>query len=142
MPVAAETYDGYLSDINGYHVKQEHVFSAIDSAVYGAPIEEGSIGGGTGMICYGYKGGSGTSSRVITYDGVAYTLGVFVQSNFGDRRELIIDNVPVGRHLNPDREPEREGDANADKQKRRKTRRKDPHKSRSERASQTTASLM
>jgi L-aminopeptidase/D-esterase-like protein len=98
LPVAGETYDGYLNDINGFHVSAEHVCQAIDAARDG-PLEEGSVGGGTGMICYEFKGGSGTASRVVTYDGRPYTVGAFVQSNFGLRHELVVAGVPVGRHL-------------------------------------------
>ena len=99
LPVAGETYDGYLNDINGFHVTAEHVSQAIDTATDG-PIEEGSVGGGTGMICYEFKGGSGTASRVASHDGHRYTVGAFVQSNFGRRDELVVAGVPVGRHLN------------------------------------------
>ncbi len=107
LPVAGETYDGYLNDINGFHIKEEHVFSALDGASDG-PIEEGSVGGGTGMICYGYKGGSGTASRVIEAAGVDITVGAFVQANFGNRDQLTIAGVPVGRILNePSDEDER-----------------------------------
>lgn len=107
LPVAGETYDGYLNDINGFHIKEEHVFSALDGAS-GGPIEEGSVGGGTGMICYGYKGGSGTASRVIEAAGVDITVGAFVQANFGNRDQLTIAGVPVGRILNePSDEDER-----------------------------------
>ncbi len=98
LPVAAETYDGYLNDINGFHVREEHVFEALDSAAGGA-IEEGSIGGGTGMICYGFKGGSGTASRRVETAGAAFTLGAFVQANFGAPELLTIAGVPVGRCL-------------------------------------------
>ena len=98
LPVAAETYDGQLNDINGFHVREAHVFEALDSAAGGA-IEEGSIGGGTGMICYGFKGGSGTASRVVEVAGARFTLGVFVQANFGLAEQLTIAGVPVGRHL-------------------------------------------
>jgi len=98
LPVAAETYDGYLNDINGFHVTIEHVFAALDSAS-GGPLEEGSIGGGTGMICYDFKGGSGTASRVVEACDRRFVLGVFVQANFGDRDWLTISGIPVGRHL-------------------------------------------
>jgi L-aminopeptidase/D-esterase-like protein len=98
LPVAAETYDGQLNDINGFHVRESHVFEALDSAAGGA-IEEGSIGGGTGMICYGFKGGSGTASRVVEAAGAEFTLGVFVQANFGSAEQLTIAGVPVGRRL-------------------------------------------
>ena len=98
LPVAGETFDGTLNDINGFHVTQEHVFAAIESARSG-PLELGSVGGGTGMICYGFKGGSGSASRLARIEGGDYTLGAFVQANFGSRHELTIAGVPVGRHL-------------------------------------------
>ncbi len=98
LPVAAETYDGSLNDINGFHVRETHVFEALDSAAGGA-IEEGSIGGGTGMICYGFKGGSGTASRVVEVGGARFTLGAFVQANFGRAGQLTIAGVPLGRRL-------------------------------------------
>ena len=98
LPVAGETYDGYLSDINGFHVTPEHVIQAIDSAAVG-PIEEGSVGGGTGMICYEFKGGSGTASRRVAQEEQVYTVGAFVQANFGLRHELVVAGVPAGRHL-------------------------------------------
>lgn len=95
LPVAAETFDGHLNDINGFHVKAEHVWAALDDA-HGGPIEEGSVGGGTGMICYGFKGGSGTSSRLVEAAGGRWTVGAFVQANFGRTQELAIAGVPVG----------------------------------------------
>jgi L-aminopeptidase/D-esterase-like protein len=98
LPVAGETYDGYLNDINGFHVREEHVVQALDGARGGA-IEEGSVGGGTGMICYEFKGGSGTASRVTEACGQRYTVGAFVQANFGWRANLMIAGVPVGRHI-------------------------------------------
>jgi L-aminopeptidase/D-esterase-like protein len=98
LPVAGETYDGHLNDINGFHVRDEHVFAAIEQAAGGA-IEEGSVGGGTGMICYGYKGGSGTASRKIAFADATYHVGAFVQANFGRREQLTIAGVPVGRAL-------------------------------------------
>ncbi len=98
LPVAAETYDGKLNDINGFHVREAHVFAAFDDARGGA-IEEGSVGGGTGMICYEFKGGSGTASRRVELAGETFTLGAFVQANFGRREQLTIAGVPVGRHL-------------------------------------------
>lgn len=104
LPVAGETYDGWLNDIRGFHVTDADVFAALDSAAGGA-IEEGSVGGGTGMITYGFKGGSGTASRRVNFDGADYTFGAFVQSNFGMREQLVIAGVPVGRILkdwNPD----------------------------------------
>ena len=98
LPVVAETWDGMLNDINGFHVKKEHVWQALDSASTGK-IKEGNVGGGTGMICYRFKGGSGTASRIFTIDSVQYTLGVFVQANFGTRKDLIISGVPVGKQI-------------------------------------------
>ena len=98
LPVAAETYDGDLNDINGFHVKTEHVIEALESA-RGGPVEQGSVGGGTGMICYDFKGGNGTASRLVRMAGRSYTVGAFVQSNFGQRPECTILGVPVGRHL-------------------------------------------
>ncbi|MFM8992039.1 MAG: P1 family peptidase, partial [Alphaproteobacteria bacterium] len=98
LPVAAETYDGHLSDINGFHVRDEDVFAALDGAA-GGPVEEGSIGGGTGMICYEFKGGSGTASRRLRLGGGDFHLGAFVQANFGRREQLAIAGLPVGRWL-------------------------------------------
>jgi len=95
LPVAAETYDGTLSDINGHHVKPEHVIQAFEDA-HGGPIEEGSVGGGTGMRCYEFKAGSGTASRLVPYLGVEYRVGAFVQANFGKRHLLNIAGVPIG----------------------------------------------
>ena len=102
LPVAAETYDGDLSDINGFHVTDEHVFQALDQASDG-PVEMGSVGGGTGMICYDFKGGNGSSSRIVSIDQKNYTVGVFVQSNFGAREQLMVLGVPVGRHVTHDK---------------------------------------
>ena len=99
LPVVGETWDGGINDINGYHVKKEHVFKALDNAKSGA-IEEGNVGGGTGMWLYGFKGGTGTSSRVITIDSISYTVGVLVQANFGNRKELLVAGVPVGKLIN------------------------------------------
>ena len=98
LPVAGETYDGDLNDINGFHVTPEHVFEAIDSANGGA-LEMGSVGGGTGMICYDFKGGSASASRMVEAAGERFTVGVFVQANFGARPELVVAGVPVGRHI-------------------------------------------
>ncbi len=84
LPVAAETWDGYLNDINGGHVTEEHAVAALEAAASG-PIEEGSVGGGTGMCCYEFKGGTGTASRIVEYGGTTYTVGVLVQANFGHR---------------------------------------------------------
>ncbi len=101
LPVVAETWDGWLNDINGFHVKPEDVFHAIDSA-RGGPVEEGSVGGGTGMICNEFKGGIGTSSRRFEIKGVSYTLGVLVQCNYGRRQNLRIAGVPVGAEIPED----------------------------------------
>jgi D-aminopeptidase len=98
LPVVAETYDGTLNDINGFHVKPEHVFSALDGATAG-PVPEGNAGGGTGMICYGFKCGTGTSSRRLTAAAGGYTVGVLVQANHGARSQLRIAGVPVGAEL-------------------------------------------
>lgn len=95
LPVAAETYDGFLNDINGFHVTEEHVFAAIDGAVAG-PVEEGSVGGGTGMKCFGFKAGSGTASRRVAYGGQDYTVGAFVQANFGARGDLTVLGRRIG----------------------------------------------
>jgi L-aminopeptidase/D-esterase-like protein len=95
LPVVAETYDGFLNDINGFHVKREHAVEALEKASSG-PVEEGAVGGGTGMICYGFKGGIGTSSRVV--EG-GLTVAALVQANFGGRPELTIAGVPVGVEL-------------------------------------------
>jgi L-aminopeptidase/D-esterase-like protein len=105
LPVAGETFDGWLSDIDGFHVGEADVFAALDGAAGGA-IEEGSVGGGTGMICYGFKGGSGTASRLVDFAGASWTVGAFIQANFGRREQLVIAGVPVGRMLkdwSPDR---------------------------------------
>jgi D-aminopeptidase len=107
LPVVGETWDGWLNDINGFHVKAEDVWHALESA-HGGPLEEGSIGGGTGMICYEFKGGNGTASRKIDIrpiiagkDGSArsFIVGVFLQANFGRRSQLTIAGVPVGREI-------------------------------------------
>ncbi len=97
-PVVAETYDGFLNDIYGFHVKEEHVWEAIANANPGK-VEEGNVGGGTGMMCLGFKGGIGSSSRILTVNGEQYTLGVLVQSNFGSKTNLTIAGVPVGLEL-------------------------------------------
>lgn len=118
LPVVAETYDGFLNDINGFHVKPEHVFAALDHAVSG-PVAEGGVGGGTGMIAHGFKGGIGTSSRLVSYptavpppgahrdaraggEGVTCTVGVLVQANYGSRARFTVDGVPAGREMPPD----------------------------------------
>jgi D-aminopeptidase len=105
LPVVAETWDGTLNDINGFHVKPEHVFSALDSA-NGRRVAEGNVGGGTGMICYEFKCGSGTASRRTAAQAGAYTVGVFVQANHGRRSELRIAGVPVGREIPAPRRPD------------------------------------
>src|SRR3954452_8655310 len=94
LPVVAETYDGGLNDINGFHVKPEHVRAALDRASGGLP-QEGAVGGGTGMVCHGFKGGIGTASRKLPADQGGYTVGVLVQCNYGVRRDLRIAGVPV-----------------------------------------------
>jgi D-aminopeptidase len=103
LPVVAETWDGWLNDINGFHVKPEHVAYALDTA-HGGPIEEGSVGGGTGMICYEFKGGNGTASRKIDMKDKGgatrtFMVGVFLQANFGRRAGLTIAGVPVGKEI-------------------------------------------
>jgi L-aminopeptidase/D-esterase-like protein len=98
LPVVAETWDGWLNDINGFHVKPEHAIHAIDSAQTGR-VDEGNVGGGTGMICSGYKGGIGTSSRKLSEKVGGYTVGVLVQCNFGSRQNLRVAGIPVGREI-------------------------------------------
>lgn len=98
LPVVAETWDGWLNDINGFHVKPEDAFHAIDSA-HGGAVEEGNVGGGTGMICNEFKGGIGTSSRKFEIKGASYTVGVLVQCNYGVRPNLRIAGVPVGKEI-------------------------------------------
>jgi len=98
LPVVAETWDGYLNDINGFHVKAEDALHALDSAA-GGPVAEGSVGGGTGMICNEFKGGIGTSSRVLTAKEGGYTVAVLVQCNYGEREQLRIAGIPVGREI-------------------------------------------
>ncbi len=98
LPVVAETWDGFLNDIDGFHVRKEHVFQALDSARPG-PVPEGNVGGGTGMVCHQFKGGIGTSSRVLTAAQGSYTVGVLVQANYGSRELLTIAGVPVGREI-------------------------------------------
>jgi len=98
LPVVAETYDGSLNDINGFHVKEEHAMNALNSATGGLP-KEGVVGGGTGMTCLGFKGGIGTASRKLPANQGGYTVGVLVQCNFGARRDLRIAGVPVGEEI-------------------------------------------
>ncbi len=97
-PVVGETYDGFLNDIYGFHVKEEHALEAIENASTGR-IAEGNVGGGTGMMCLGFKGGTGTSSRVLEINESSYTVGAIVQANFGSKRNLSIVGVPVGIEL-------------------------------------------
>jgi D-aminopeptidase len=98
LPVVAETYDGGLNDINGFHVTAAHTIAALDGATTG-PVPEGNVGGGTGMICHGFKGGIGTASRVLAKDDGGYTVGVLVQCNYGRRSELRVGGVPVGEEI-------------------------------------------
>ncbi len=97
-PLVAETYDGYLNDINGFHVKAEHAHEALNNARSG-PMAEGNVGGGTGMICYEFKGGTGTASRQLSKSAGGYTVGVLVQANFGSRYQLLVAGVPVGKEI-------------------------------------------
>jgi D-aminopeptidase len=98
LPVVAETWDGYLNDVNGFHVKPEHALHALDTA-HGGPVEEGNVGGGTGMICNEFKGGIGTASRVLDAKHGGYTVGALVQCNYGQRDQLRIAGVPVGKEI-------------------------------------------
>ena len=98
LPVVAETWDGYLNDINGFHVKAEDAIHALDSA-HAGPVEEGNVGGGTGMICNEFKGGIGSSSRTVSAKEGGYTVGVLVQCNYGEREQLRIAGIPVGREI-------------------------------------------
>ena len=100
LPVVAETYDGWLNDINAFHLTKEHAVAALEAAKSG-PVAEGNVGGGTGMICHDFKGGIGTSSRVVTIADGRFTIGVLVQANYGDRPLLRVDGAPVGQ-LIPD----------------------------------------
>lgn len=98
LPVVAETWDGFLNDINGFHIKKEHVFQALDSAKAGA-IAEGNVGGGTGMVAHRFKGGTGTSSRVLDAKDGGYSVGVLVQANYGSRLLFSVAGVPVGKEI-------------------------------------------
>jgi L-aminopeptidase/D-esterase-like protein len=98
LPVVAETWDGFLNDINGFHVRKEHVFQALDSAKSG-PIAEGNVGGGTGMASHGFKAGTGTASRVLGAPAGGYTVGVLVQANYGARQRFTVAGVPVGKEI-------------------------------------------
>lgn len=104
LPVVGETWDGVLNDINGLHVRREHVFGALETAATG-PVREGAVGSGTGMICHGFKGGIGTASRVLAAAEGGYTVGVLVQANHGARERLAIDGVRVGRLIGRERVP-------------------------------------
>ena len=104
LPVVAETNDGWLNDINGFHVRPEHVFQALESASSG-PVAEGNVGGGTGMHCYDFKGGIGTASRRLPATAGGYTVGVLVQANFGRRQHLLVAGAPVGKELSCDKYP-------------------------------------
>ena len=105
LPVVAETYDGWLSDIQGFTLTQEHAFAAFDSAVGGCAIAEGNVGGGTGMICHGFKGGIGTASRVTETAAGPYTVGVLVQANHGRRERLRVNGIPIGELIGADTVP-------------------------------------
>ena len=98
LPIVAETFDGFLNDINGQHITREHVFAALDQAT-GGRIAEGTVGGGTGMTCHGFKGGIGTASRVLAEEDGGYTVGVLVQANHGRQKDLTIAGVPIGKHV-------------------------------------------
>lgn len=98
LPVVAETWDGHLNDINGFHVRPEHAGVALDKAAAG-PVTEGAVGGGTGMICFEFKCGIGTASRIVDVDGKSYVLGILVQANFGRRPDLHVAGIPVGKRM-------------------------------------------
>ncbi len=104
LPIVAETYDGWLNDIDAFHLTEEHVYQAI-AAARGGPVAEGNVGGGTGMICHDFKGGIGTSSRIVESKSGRYTVGVLVQANHGDRHMFRVDGVPVGRQISPEQIP-------------------------------------
>ncbi len=104
LPVVGETYDGWLNDISAFPLTREHLFEAMDAAGPG-PVAEGNVGGGTGMICHGFKGGIGTASRLADCKSGRYTVGALVQANYGARADLRVDGVPVGRKIGPDRVP-------------------------------------
>lgn len=104
LPTVGETYDGWLNDINGFHVKREHVYEAISNASSG-PVAEGCVGGGTGMICHDFKGGIGTASRVVETRSGEFVIGAIVQANHGDREHLRVDGVPVGQEISTEKIP-------------------------------------
>lgn len=119
LPVIGETWDGFLNDINALHVRPEHAYEALATARTG-PVPEGNVGGGTGMVCFRFKGGIGTASRVLSINGQLYTLGVLVQANFGLREDLVVRGLPLGQQLrnqllreNPDPAPEAEPEGNS-----------------------------
>jgi D-aminopeptidase len=99
LPIVGETYDGFLNDIDAFHLTTEHVHQALAAVSYDAPVAEGNVGGGTGMICHEFKGGIGTSSRCVSSPGGQYTVGALVQANYGSRDLLRLDGVPIGRHI-------------------------------------------
>jgi D-aminopeptidase len=104
LPIVAETWDGWLNDLDAFHLKKEHVYAALASAK-GGPVAEGNVGGGTGMICHDFKGGIGTASRVVSVPSGTFTIGALVQANHGDRALLRVDGAPVGKEIGPDRVP-------------------------------------
>jgi D-aminopeptidase len=104
IPVVAETWDGVLNDINGFHVRADHAFQAWTSAASG-PVAEGNVGGGTGLTCHGFKGGTGTASRQLDGDAGGWTVGVLVQANHGRRSRLAVNGAPVGREIGTDEVP-------------------------------------
>jgi D-aminopeptidase len=99
LPVVGETWDGLLNDIDGFHVRPEHVDQALEAAEAGGEVVEGNVGGGTGMVCHEFKGGIGTASRVVSTDDGGWTVGALVQANYGERDQLRIDGVPVGEEI-------------------------------------------
>ncbi len=110
LAVVAETWDGFLNDLNAFHIQREDVYLALADAKAG-PVEEGNVGGGTGMICHDFKGGIGTASRLVEAGGRQYTVGVLVQANHGDRADLRLDGLPVGSLLDPEQVPLPDWDA-------------------------------
>jgi D-aminopeptidase len=104
LPIVAETYDGWLNDINAFHLTKDDVFAALGNA-QGGPVAEGNVGGGTGMICHEFKGGIGTASRVVTTPSGRFTIGALVQANYGARRHLRVNGVPVGRLIDTEQVP-------------------------------------
>jgi D-aminopeptidase len=105
LPVVGETWDGLLNDIDGFHVRAEHVDQALEAAEAGGEIAEGNVGGGTGMVCHEFKGGIGTASRVVAAEDGGWTVGVLVQANYGERSQMRIDGVPVGEAIPVDKVP-------------------------------------